>query len=37
MTHITGCDPDTVAIGMAVKAEFVTTDRGLAVPRFIPA
>jgi hypothetical protein len=37
MTHITGCDPEAVAIGMAVKVEFVTTDRGLGVPRFIPA
>jgi uncharacterized OB-fold protein len=37
MTNITGCDPDSVAIGMRVRADFVRTDDDLGVPRFVPA
>ena len=37
MTNLADCDLDTLAIGMAVKADFVATDKGLGVPRFIPA
>ena len=37
MTNIPGCDPEAVEIGMRVKADFVATDEGRAVPRFVPA
>ena len=37
MTHIVGCEPGEVSIGMAVRADFVATDKGLGIPRFIPA
>jgi len=37
MTNVTGCDPETVAIGMRVRADFVATDDQLGVPRFVPA
>jgi len=37
MTNVVGCPPEDVTIGMAVRAEFVPTDGGLAVPRFVPA
>ena len=37
MTHIVNCPPDEVSIGMAVRADFVTTDKGLGIPRFAPA
>ncbi len=37
MTHVTGCEPDAVEIGMAVRVDFVDTGEGLGVPRFIPA
>jgi len=37
MTNITGCDPESVEIGMAVIADFVATEGGLGVPRFVPA
>lgn len=37
MTNVVGCDPEAVSIGMAVRADFVATDDGLGVPRFVPA
>ena len=37
MTNIVGCEPDAVEIGMEVRADFVATDRGLGIPRFVPA
>ena len=37
MSHVVGCDPEEVTIGMRVRAEFVLTDKQLGVPRFIPA
>ena len=37
MSHVVGCDPEEVSIGMQVRAEFVLTDKQLGVPRFIPA
>lgn len=41
LTNIVGCDPDDVAIGMAVKVDFVPTPSKngdvLGVPRFVPA
>jgi uncharacterized OB-fold protein len=37
MTNLVDCDLDALAIGMAVKADFVATDKGLGVPRFVPA
>ena len=37
MTNLVDCDLDALAIGMAVKADFVSTDKGLGVPRFVPA
>lgn len=40
LTNIVGCDPDTVIIGMKVKADFATQERddgeAFAVPRFTP-
>ena len=37
MTNIVGCEPDAVEIGMEVRADFVATDKGLGIPRFVPA
>ena len=37
MSHVVGCAPEKVSIGMRVRAEFVLTDKQLGVPRFIPA
>ena len=37
LTHVVGCDPESVTIGMAVRVEFVATDEGRGVPRFVPA
>ncbi len=41
LTNIVDCDPDSVSIGMAVLASFVTTERddgeAFAVPVFVPA
>ena len=41
LTNIVDCDPDDVAIGMAVKVDFVPTPSKngdvLGVPRFVPA
>jgi uncharacterized protein len=37
MTNIVGCPPERVAIGLAVRADFVPTGDGLGVPRFVPA
>jgi len=37
MTNIVGCEPDAVEIGMEVRADFVATERGLGIPRFVPA
>lgn len=41
LTNIVGCEPDEVSIGMAVVADFATTERtdgeAFAVPRFRPA
>jgi uncharacterized OB-fold protein len=37
MTNVVGCEPDEVSIGMAVRADFVGTEDGLGVPRFVPA
>jgi uncharacterized OB-fold protein len=37
LTNIVDCDPETVSIGMPVRVDFVSTEGGLGVPRFIPA
>jgi uncharacterized OB-fold protein len=37
LTHIVGCDPESVEIGMAVQVEFVSTGEDRGVPRFVPA
>ncbi len=37
LTNIVDCDPDTVSIGMSVLVDFVSTENGLGVPRFVPA
>ncbi len=37
MTNIVGCEPDEVAIGMPVQADYVDTAGDYAVPRFRPA
>lgn len=37
LSHIAGCDPESVSIGMAVRVEFQATEGGLGVPRFVPA
>jgi uncharacterized OB-fold protein len=37
LSHVTGCDPESVSIGMPVRAEFVATGNQLGVPRFVPA
>ena len=37
MTNIVGCAPEDVAIGMAVRADFVTTDDDLGVFFFVTA
>jgi hypothetical protein len=37
MTHVTGCEPDSVHVGMPVRVDFVRTGEGLGVPRFVPA
>ena len=37
LTNIVDCDPDTVSIGMSVRVDFVPTENGLGVPRFVPA
>ena len=37
LTHVVGCPPERVAIGMPVRADFVPTGDGLGVPRFVPA
>ena len=37
MTNIVGCDPGDVRIEMPVQIDFVPTDDGLGVPRFVPA
>ena len=36
LTNLVGCEPGVVAVGMAVKVEFVDTGE-FAVPRFRPA
>jgi hypothetical protein len=37
LTHVVGCEPEAVRIGMAVRAEFVPTGEDRGVPRFVPA
>jgi uncharacterized OB-fold protein len=37
MTNIVDCDPDSVAIGLAVEVVFHDTGQGTALPRFRPA
>ena len=37
MTHIVGCAPEDISIGMPVLADFVMTDKDLGIPRFVPA
>jgi uncharacterized OB-fold protein len=37
LSNIVGCDPESVEIGMRVKADFVRTGDELGVPRFVPA
>jgi uncharacterized OB-fold protein len=37
LTNIVSCDPESVSIGMPVRADFVSTEGGLGVPRFVPA
>jgi uncharacterized OB-fold protein len=37
LSHVVGCDPETVRIGMPVRVEFVETEEARGVPRFVPA
>ena len=37
LTNIVDCDPEVVSIGMPVRVDFVSTEGGLGVPRFVPA
>ena len=37
LTHVVGCDPESVRIEMAVQVDFVSTGEDRGVPRFIPA
>ena len=37
LTNIVDCDPEAVSIGMPVRVDFVATEGGLGVPRFVPA
>ena len=37
LSHVVGCDPESVTIGMPVQVEFVSTDEARGVPRFVPA
>ncbi|MBW2424429.1 MAG: Zn-ribbon domain-containing OB-fold protein [Deltaproteobacteria bacterium] len=37
LSNVVGCDPESVEIGMRVKADFVRTGDELGVPRFVPA
>lgn len=37
LTNIVDCDPESVSIGMPVRVDFVSTEGGLGVPRFVPA
>ena len=37
LTNIVDCDPDVVSIGMSVRVDFVQTEDGRGVPRFVPA
>lgn len=37
LSHVVGCAPEAVQIGMAVQAEFVPVGDGLGIPRFRPA
>jgi len=37
MTNVVNCEPDAVHIGMEVRVDFVATEKGLGVPRFVPA
>ena len=37
LSNVVGCAPEDVHIGMPVKVDFVATEAGLGVPRFVPA
>jgi len=37
LTNIVDCEPEAVSIGMPVRVDFVPTEDGLGVPRFVPA
>ena len=37
LTHVVGCEPDAVHVGMPVEVRFVETEEGLGIPRFVPA
>jgi uncharacterized OB-fold protein len=37
LTHVVGCDPAEVRVGMPVRVEFVDVDEEVAIPRFRPA
>jgi uncharacterized OB-fold protein len=37
LSHLVGCAPDDVRIGMRVRVEFVDVDDEVAVPRFRPS
>jgi hypothetical protein len=37
LTHVVGCAPDDVRIGLPVRAEFRTASDSLGVPVFRPA
>jgi hypothetical protein len=36
LTNVVGCPPEDVTIGMPVQVDFVKTEDGLGVPRFVP-
>jgi uncharacterized OB-fold protein len=37
LSHVVGCEPEEVRVGMPVQVEFVDVDDEVAVPRFRPA
>ena len=37
MTNVVGCEPDAAHIGREVRVDVVATEKGLGVPRFVPA
>jgi hypothetical protein len=37
LSHVVGCDPGEVRVGLRVRVEFADVDEEVAIPRFRPA